>query len=85
MQLTPDDVRGLAVHLAARIMAAAEPGRGMTRGAYRSVNARLDQGWGDMERRVHGMPGIATVNTQTGSNRHMRLVQSEVSTGSGVR
>ena len=39
----------------------------------------------EIEPRVHRMPGIATVSTQTGSNGHMPLVQSNVSTGSGVK
>ena len=36
-----------------------------------------------LEPRSHGMPGIATSNTQAASKRHMRVLHSAMSTGSG--
>ena len=43
------------------------------------------QGSSEIEPRVHGMPGIATNRTQAASKRHMRVVQPEMSTGSGSK
>ena len=57
IELVAGDVRGLAVHVAARIMAIASPGEILVSGTVRDVLAGTDIGFGD--RGIHELKGLS--------------------------